>query len=79
MNKITLLKVTNLLLFISMSVQILTSIVLFFDLFTANARLFETIAQIHKYNGLILVLLVAVHVMLNWGWIKSQFFKTRTS
>ena len=79
MNKAAVLKVTNLFLFISMSAQVLTGVVLFFDLFTGRAKLFEMIAQIHRYNGLILALLVAIHLALNWGWIRSQFFKIRAS
>ena len=75
MNKINALKITNLLLFISMAAQISTGVVLFFGLFMANARLFEAIAQMHRYNGLVAAILVIAHLALNWGWIKSQFFK----
>ena len=76
-NRATSLKVTNLFLFISILAQALTGAVLFFDLFTGRAKLFEMIIKVHRYNGLILALLVACHLAMNWGWIKSQFFKRR--
>ncbi|MDD5136207.1 MAG: DUF4405 domain-containing protein [Candidatus Omnitrophica bacterium] len=75
MNKIKLLMIVNLFLFLSMLAQIMTGLVLFFGLFAAKAKLFEAITEIHEYNGLILAVLVILHVALNWGWIKSQFFK----
>ena len=76
MNKIVLLKITNPFLFISMLAQVCTGIILFFDLFTGRPRLFEMIAQIHRYNGVVLAALVVVHLLLNWGWIKAQFLKS---
>ena len=75
MNKIVLLKITNLFLFISMLAQLCTGIVLFFDLFTGRPKLFEMITQIHRYNGVVLAALVIVHLLLNWGWMKAQFLK----
>ena len=75
MNKAKLLKISNLVLFISMIIEVLTGIVLFFDLFVMQAKLFMAMAQIHKYNGIILTALVILHLVLNWGWIRSQFFK----
>ena len=75
MNKIALLKVTNLFLFISMLIQLLTGIILFFDLFASKAKLFEMITRLHGYNGFILAVLIIIHLALNWGWIRSQFFK----
>jgi len=73
MNKMMFLKWINFILFISMATQALTGIVLFFDLFVLRARLFEFISEVHRYNGLVLVLVVLTHLYLNWGWVKSQF------
>ena len=75
MNKFKLLKISNLVLFISAGIQVLTGVVLFFDLFVMRSKLFMAIVQIHKYNGLIFTALVILHLALNWGWIRSQFFK----
>jgi hypothetical protein len=35
-------------------------------------RVFETL---HKWSGILLFVGVGVHVVLNWGWVKSTFFK----
>jgi cytochrome b subunit of formate dehydrogenase len=77
MNKARLLKIVNLLLFISMAAQALTGLVLFFDLFVSRAKLFEIISEVHRYNGLVVTLLIITHLAMNWNWIKSQFFKRR--
>ena len=77
MNKAKLLKIVNLLLFISMAAQALTGLVLFFDLFISRAKLFEIISEVHRYNGLVVTLLIITHLAMNWNWIKSQFFKRR--
>ncbi len=29
----------------------------------------------HRFNGLLLALLIVAHVALNWGWIKANIFK----
>mgnify|MGYP006283182813 CR=1 FL=1 len=36
---------------------------------------FRLISRIHDYSGLVLGLLVIVHVLLHWNWLKE---KTRT-
>lgn len=30
---------------------------------------------VHRFNGLLLVAMILVHVALNWGWIKANIFK----
>lgn len=72
MNKPQWLKVLNLVLFISLLVQALTGLVLFFSLFVTQIDVFIVI---HKYNGLFLILLVGLHLWFNWSWIKINFFK----
>ncbi len=79
MNKANLLKITNVLLFISAAIQVLTGVTLFFDLFIAQAKVFEFITQVHRHNGPVFALLVALHLSLNWGWIKNQFFSKHTA
>ena len=79
MNRSEVLKISNLFLFISMLAQILTGIILFFDLFVMNGALFKLMIEVHKYNGLIITVLIVVHLMLNWGWIRSQFFRRRAA
>ena len=33
------------------------------------------LSYVHRFNGLLLVTLILVHVALNWGWIKANIFK----
>ena len=30
---------------------------------------------VHRFNGLLLVVLIVVHLALNWGWVKANIFK----
>ena len=75
MTKIEALRVTNIFLLISAVIQAFTAVALFFDLFASRAKLLGIITWTHAYNGLLLIGLVAIHVFLNWGWVKAQFFK----
>ncbi|MFA5143918.1 MAG: DUF4405 domain-containing protein [Candidatus Omnitrophota bacterium] len=79
MNKTRLLKISNIFLFFSMLIQALTGLMLYLGLFVTSPGLFKTIIEIHEYNGLLMTVLVLLHLVLNWGWIKAQFFKTGKS
>ena len=65
MKKSGLLKIVNFLLLINFLSQGLTG--LFHDSIPD-----ETYEIIHGWGGLILVLLVIFHLILNWGWVKMQ-------
>ena len=69
MNKIKLQKIINSLLFIVFAVQVITSLFLLFNRGT------EAIAEVHKYNGVLFIALAVIHIMLNWGWVRSVIFK----
>ena len=58
------LKIVNSLLFISLVVQAVSGLWLFW-------KDSEFFANIHKYNGLLFLVLVATHIVLNWNWIKT--------
>jgi hypothetical protein len=30
---------------------------------------------VHRFNGLVLVVLIVAHAALNWGWVKANIFK----
>ena len=75
MNKTSLLKAVNPLLFISFFIQALTGVIAALHLFISNPKLFEAIAELHERNGFVFVILAATHIYLNWNWIKAQFFK----
>lgn len=77
MNKIRLLKTVNLLLFISTAVQAATGLALFFHLFVRKIELLKAAIEIHEHNGIALIVLIVLHLALNWGWVKGQFFKEK--
>lgn len=35
----------------------------------------EAFEILHEGGGVLLLLGVLIHVILNWGWVKAQFFK----
>ncbi|OGW75361.1 MAG: hypothetical protein A2Z72_06990 [Omnitrophica bacterium RBG_13_46_9] len=63
MNKNNMLKIINPLLFASFVIQAVSGVMLLlgkggFD-------------ELHEYNGVLLIVLAAIHLALNWGWVKS--------
>ena len=74
MNRLKWLVVVNLILFLSVLIQILTGVMLFFDMFISKIAL---ISRVHGYNGFLMIGLLVMHLALNWGWIKANFFKRR--
>ena len=74
MNRLKWLVALNAVLFFSMFFQILTGVILFFEMFASSE---ELISKLHGYNGFLLVVLVALHLAFNWGWIRANIFKRR--
>jgi hypothetical protein len=75
MDKTNLLKVVNPLLFISLVIQAVTGVIAALHLFMSNPKLFEAIMELHEHNGFVFVSLAAIHLYLNWNWIRAQFLK----
>ncbi len=40
---------------------------------------FKTFGLFHKTGGAILLCLIALHIILNFNWIKASFFPSRRS
>lgn len=74
MNKIAVLRVVNAVLLLSFFMQVITSFIIFLKL---RVPFREFIFEAHEYNGLLLITTAALHVILNWGWIKANFFKKK--
>ncbi len=74
MNLVKVMRWSNGLLAISALVEIVTGLMLFFD--AEYIGPVDTI-DVHKYNGLIFIVLVAIHFWLNWPWFRTQFFHRR--
>ncbi len=68
MTKTVALKIVNPVLGIVVLTQVLTG--LLHGLMSRDA--FETV---HLVGGILIVVLVALHVTLNWPWIKANFFR----
>jgi len=72
MNKPKWLVWLNPFLFLSLLIQAVSGVVLFFSLMPAWD---EMIARVHSYNGFIFVFLALTHLMLNWSWVKANLFQ----
>lgn len=72
MNKARWLLVVNAFLLLSIIMQALTGLMLFLNMFTYRE---ELISRVHAYNGFVLAGLIAIHLALNWNWVKANFFK----
>ena len=74
MNKVLALRVVNTVLLFSFVLQVITGLIIFFRVRFPDT---EMVFEIHEYNGLLLIAAAAMHIALNWGWIRANFFKKR--
>jgi cytochrome b subunit of formate dehydrogenase len=72
MNKFKVLRIVNPLLILVFLIQAVTGIIF---TFVSNIPYVQLLAAIHKYNGVLMVVLVIIHVSMNWGWIKANILK----
>ncbi|MCJ7526190.1 MAG: DUF4405 domain-containing protein [Candidatus Aminicenantes bacterium] len=70
MKKNTQLKVLNALLTLLMVSQALSG-------FLHDRLPEETFEHIHILGGVLIVIGVILHVLLNWGWVRLNYFKKR--
>jgi hypothetical protein len=68
MNRITWLKITVPVMLVCALFQAGSGVTM---IYSDN----ETLMSIHKYNGPALVVLILVHLALNWSWIKMSYLK----
>lgn len=73
MTRNTLLKILNPVLGLLVVNQILTGL-LADELFKLSPNAFEIL---HEDGGLVLAVLIVLHLILNWNWIKTTYFKKR--
>jgi len=74
MNKSGLFRILNMALLFSFILQAITSVILFLRIKINYTHL---IFEIHQYNGLFMIVAAAIHITLNRGWIRANFFKKR--
>jgi hypothetical protein len=72
MNKLKWLRRLNIILFLSLLVQVATSLLMFFRLFMSQ---FGVFSEVHEYNGILFVVLVIAHLGFNWGWVRANIIK----
>lgn len=72
MKQLKILKIVNVLLFIDF-LFVLTS-VLFYKIIPGNLNGSELMANMHGLSGMIFGLLVLVHLILNFKWVKMNYF-----
>ena len=76
MEKMQVIKTTNVILFISFLIQTVTGLFLLLDI---GGPLEDFMEESHEFNGLFLVVLLIMHVYLYWPAIKSHYFKKKTT
>jgi len=76
MVKVLLLRVVNMALLFSFTLQAVTSVIIFLKI---RAPYRELIFEIHEYNGIFMVTLAVMHIILNWGWMRANFFKKKVA
>jgi len=74
MNKAKLLRALNPILLVDFFVVATTGVQLLLDLNFPNP---ELVYEFHKYSGLLMIVLVIFHLMLNWSWIKTNILKRK--
>jgi len=74
MIKVLALRVVNMALLFSFILQAVTSIVMLLKIKLPHLQL---VFEVHEYNGLLMIIAASMHIALNWGWIKANFFKKR--
>lgn len=68
LRKITALKIINLLLVLSLGIQASSGL-------THGVLSRELFEWLHERNGILLVVLIVLHLGLNWSWVKTNYFK----
>jgi hypothetical protein len=72
MKKNTMLKTVNVLVAIAFAVLAVTS-----GISKIIPDLSPVLFEIHEFTGYVFFLLIIMHVILNWSWVKANFFKKR--
>ena len=70
MKRNTMLKILNPILGVLMAIQVATGIV-----YGCGKIPYETFQIVHGKGGMALAVVAILHVVLNWNWVKANFFK----
>ena len=72
MSKLKFLKILNLTLFFIVLIQIIITILYQFLL-----KEFYILSTIHVILGYIIFIIITVHILFNFDWIKNMYFKKK--
>jgi hypothetical protein len=61
----------NCFLFLSFIVQAVTACIILSQLKIPYMRM---VFELHELNGVLFIALALTHIVLNWGWVKANFF-----
>jgi hypothetical protein len=74
MNRLMFLRIANMALLVCFALQAVTSTIIFFDIQVPNMKF---VLKSHIYNGLAMIALAMIHIILNWGWIRTNYFRKK--
>lgn len=68
MNRNTILKILNPIMGILIINQVIVGLL-------SDSLEYGAFEILHKGGGILLALLIGLHLILNWGWVKTTYFK----
>ena len=77
MTRISSLKITFIALFISMLIEAATGLAMLCGALMSHPKIFRLVFNTHKYNGIVFVFLIILHLVQNWPWVRHNFFKSK--
>ena len=75
MKKIKALKVVNIFMVLAFLVTALSLV--FYKMIPSAIQGDEFLGEIHELAGTIFIIVGFIHLILNYGWIKSMYFKKK--
>jgi len=75
MKKQKILKIVNMFLFIAFLFTMLSIII--YKIIPSPLQGDETIGMIHGYSGIFFFFIGLIHLVLNWQWVKTQYFNKK--
>lgn len=71
MNRVKILKILNPLLGLVFLIQVFTIICLKFEI------PINSILQLHEMNAYAFITIILLHIIFNWNWIQTHYFKAK--
>lgn len=75
MKKVAWLRLVN--VFVMLSFCIVTLSMVLYKFIPSPLQYHEVVGEVHEISGIVFILLIVVHLSLNWNWVKAQYLKKR--